>query len=122
MNDFLALLFFSREIAHREHLSTKSRSDHLALGTFYDEIVDLTDSLAEAYQGRYGIVKDIPILNKVKGFDLSASSLEKMEVLLDQVEKTRYDAANEEETALQNIIDEVVALFLSTIYQLRDLS
>ena len=121
MNEFLALLFLSREIAHREHLSTNSRSDHLALGTFYEEVEDLIDSLAEAYQGRYGIVKPIPILTKIKGLDEADSSVEKMELLLDQVERTRYDAVNEEETSMQNIIDEIVALFLSTLYQLKEL-
>ena len=122
MNEFLALLFLSRDVAHREHLSTKSRSDHLALGAFYEEIEDLLDSLAEAYQGRYGIVKPIPIMTKIKGLDESDSSAEKIELLLDQVEKTRYSAINEEETALQNIVDEIVALFLSTLYQLKELS
>ena len=121
MNEFLALLFLSREIAHREHLATNSNSQHKALGRFYEDVVDLVDSLAEAYQGRYGIIKDIPIVADVKGLKDSQTPAEKLELILDQIEKTRYDAANEEETAMQNIIDEIVALFLSTLYKLKEL-
>lgn len=122
MNDFLALLFLSREIAHREHLATNSYSQHKALGHFYEDIVDLVDSLAEAYQGRYGIVKDIPIMADVKGLKDSQTPAEKLELILDQIERTRYDALNKEETAMQNIVDEIVALFLSTLYKLKELS
>ena len=121
MNDFLALLFLSREIAHREHLATNSYAQHKALGHFYEDIVDLVDSLAEAYQGRYGIVKDIPIMSDIKGLKDSQTPAEKLELLLDQIERTRYDALNKEETAMQNIVDEIVALFLSTLYKLKEL-
>ena len=121
MNDFLALLFLSREISHREHLATNSYAQHKALGHFYEDIVDLVDSLAEAYQGRYGIVKDIPITQDIKGLKDSQTPAEKLELILDQVERTRYDALNKEETAMQNIVDEIVALFLSTLYKLKEL-
>lgn len=121
MNDFLALLFLSREISHREHLATNSYAQHKALGHFYEDVVDLIDNLAEAYQGRYGIVKDIPIMQDLKGFKDSQTPAEKLELILDQIERTRYDALNKEETAMQNIVDEIVALFLSTLYKLKEL-
>lgn len=41
---FIAILFLSRDIAHREHLRTKSYAQHGALGDFYDAIIGLTDS------------------------------------------------------------------------------
>ena len=40
---------------------------------------------------------------------------------LDSVEKIRYTAVNKTDTALQNIIDEAVAEYLSTLYKLRNL-
>ena len=40
---------------------------------------------------------------------------------LDMVEKIRYTAVEKSETALQNIIDEVVSQYLSTLYKLRNL-
>lgn len=36
----IAILFLSREVAHRAHLNTKSYAQHMALGSFYDDIID----------------------------------------------------------------------------------
>jgi len=113
----IAILFLSREMAHREHLRTKSYAQHMALGSFYDSIVDLADSLAEAYQGRHGIIRDIPQLP----LDSKGEIDDILERHLDMVEKIRYTAVEKSETALQNIIDEVVSQYLSTLYKLRNL-
>jgi hypothetical protein len=52
----------ARDLAHREHLKTKSYAQHKALGKFYNDIVDNADAIAEAYQGQYGLMKNIEIL------------------------------------------------------------
>lgn len=113
----IALLFLGRELAHREHLRTKSFSQHSALGSFYDEIVGIADSIAEAYQGRHGIIDSIPMLTETSGGDI-ISILEKQ---LAAIEKLRYTAVGKDETAIQNLIDEAVALYLSTLYKLKNL-
>lgn len=115
----IAVLFLSRDLAHREHLRTTSYSQHMALGTFYDSVIDLADSLAEAYQGRHGIIDDIPLL-KDEGTK-SADPVVMLEKHLSWVEKTRYTAVEKTDTALQNIIDEIVSLYLSTLYKLKNL-
>jgi hypothetical protein len=114
----IAVLFLSREIAHREHLRTKSFSQHMALNTFYDEVIGIADSIAEAYQGRHGIIENIPMLDNPMTKDI-ADILEEQLAL---VEKLRYSAVDKTETAIQNLIDEAVALYLSTLYKLRNLS
>jgi midasin (ATPase involved in ribosome maturation) len=113
----IALLFLGRDLAHREHLRTKSFSQHSALGSFYDSIVDIADSIAEAYQGRNGIIESIPMLNNeaVGPIDMV------LEKQLDAIEKLRYTAVDRDDTAIQNLIDEAVALYLSTLYKLRNL-
>lgn len=113
----IAVLFLSREIAHRDHLKTRSFSEHMALNTFYNEIVELADDLTELYQGRHGIIESIPILSE-KTTDNSADDLEKQ---LEVVEKIRYTAVEKTDTAIQNKIDEIVGLYLSTLYKLRNL-
>lgn len=113
----IAILFLSREIAHREHLRTQSYAQHIALNEFYDAIVDRADAIAEAYQGRHGLIKDIPILDN----DLSGAIDDVLEKLLKMVEKIRYTAVEKDDTAIQNLIDEAVAQFLSTLYKLRNL-
>lgn len=119
MNVFMSILFLSREVAHREHLATTSYAQHMALNDFYNEIVDLADSIAEAYQGRHGIIKDIPIAREEKS---SGSPAQKLRRYLDYIEKERYNAVDRSETCIQNMIDEVIALFLSTLYKLENLS
>lgn len=116
MEEIIGLLFYARDIAHREHLRTKSYAQHMALGSFYDEVIDLADSLAEAYQGCEGLMKDIPFYSKFPS-DKIDDFLEKQ---LDMIEKLRKTATSR--SALQNIIDEIVGLYLSTIYKLRNLS
>ena len=49
MEHLISLLFLARDLAHREHLRTKSFAQHMALNTFYNEIVENADAIAEAY-------------------------------------------------------------------------
>ena len=41
---------------------------------------------------------------------------------LAEIEANRYKFCDKEETSIQNIIDEIVALYLSTLYKLRFLA
>ncbi len=115
---FIAILFLSRDIAHREHLRTKSFAQHEALGSFYSAIVELTDSLTEMYQGRNGIIDSIPQLNDE---DSDKTPVQLLKKYLALIEKTRYTAVEKTDSALQNKIDEIVGQFLSTIYKLENL-
>jgi hypothetical protein len=113
----IAILFLSREVAHREHLNTKSYAQHMALGSFYDTIVDNADSIAEAYQGRHGLIGKIPMLTETDTGDI-ADILEKH---LGMLEKIRYTAVEKTDTPIQNLIDTAVETYLSTLYKLRNL-
>lgn len=120
----IALLFASRDFAHRAHLATTSYAQHMALGAFYEGIIELADTLTEAYQGRHGLT---PIPGPQRG-GLTTSSVktegEPADVLqshLDAVENMRYDAIEDSDTALQNMVDEIVGLYLGTLYKLRNL-
>ena len=118
--DLIALMFLSREYAHREHLRTAgpgSMARHLALGEFYTSIVDLVDTFTETYQGRFGIVQDIPYMECIK----CPGPIETLEQHLSVVEDLRYKVVPREDTAIQNIIDEIVKEYLRTLYKLRTL-
>lgn len=114
--NLVALLFLSREYGHRAHLKTQSYSEHMALGDFYESIIELADKLVEAYQGRYQII-DIPYMKGEEGSD----PIEVLSRHLKLVESVRYDSIPKEDTALQNIVDEVVGQYLSTLYKLKNL-
>ena len=117
MNEFIATLFLTRELAHRYHLSTKSYSQHKALGNFYEDLLDLIDDLAEMTQGAHGLL-DIPILTEKKSYK---EALYCIADKLQYVESNRYKAYSKQDTAIQNKIDEIVAVFLRTIYKLENL-
>lgn len=114
----IAILFLSREVAHRAHLSTTSFSQHMALGSFYDDIIDNADAIAEAYQGRNGLIGKIPMLTEEAADSDIADVLEKH---LGMLEKLRYTAVEKTDTPIQNLIDTAVETYLSTLYKLRNL-
>lgn len=110
---FIAILFLSRDIAHKAHLNSDKYSEHVALADFYDGIVDLADKFCEAWMGRnLKQIGDIPRLESPK-----TEILKSLKTYLDIIEETR-DFVRKEDSALNNIIDEIVALYLSTIYKL----
>jgi len=116
--DFIGMLFLARDVAHSVHLNTRSFSKHMALGTFYDEVIDLADKFAEAYQGKHGLIGPIALMNAKN----TANILDFLQGQAEDIEKARYEVCEKTETALQNIIDEIVGLYLSTIYKLRFLA
>ena len=116
--DFVGMLFLARDVAHSVHLNTRSYSKHKALGKFYDEVIDLADKFAEAYQGRHGLIGPISLMSAGKTSNILAF----MQDQVDEIEKIRYEVCDKSETPLQNIIDEIVGLYLSTIYKLKFLA
>ena len=116
MDEIIGLLFYARNVAHREHLKTKSYAQHMALGSFYDKVVDLADKLAEAYQGEQGLLKDVPLFGKCPTDPIDVF----LEKQMKTIESLRVSASKL--SAIQNIIDEVIGLYLSTLYKLRNLS
>ena len=113
--NIIGLMFLSRDVAHREHLKTSSYAAHMALGSFYSDIVDLADKLAEACQGRHSEALDIPFLDPNGEKNIA----DELESHMQQIEKDRYKAVDKSDSPLQNIIDEAVGVYLSTLYKLR---
>lgn len=111
-------LFLARDVAHSVHLNTRSYAKHKALNKFYTGIIDLADDLAEAYQGRYGLIGPISLQSAKK----TTNIVEFLQDSLATIEDMRYKAVKKEDSALQNVIDEIVTLYLSTIYKLKYLA
>lgn len=113
IQQFMGLLFASRDYAHKAHLATESYAEHKALNSFYDGIVDLADSLAESWMGRNEKkIGEIPTINVPKGEPLAV-----MKRLLEVVQDTRDFVG--QDTVLSNIMDEIEQLYSSTIYKLK---
>lgn len=116
--DFVGTLFLARDVAHSVHLNTRSFSKHMALNSFYDEVIELADKFAEAYQGRHGLIGPISLMSAKK----TTNIIEFLEDSLADIEKMRYEVVEKTDTALQNIIDEIAGLYLSTLYRLKFLA
>jgi hypothetical protein len=116
IGQFISTLFASRTQAHVFHLQTPSFAAHKALNEFYDEIVGITDGIAESYQGKYGIITGYSNV-ALQEYESCEAIIMFFEMLCMYVEKSRQMLP--QDSYLQNQIDEVVALIKSTIYKLR---
>ena len=116
--DFVGMMFLARDVAHSAHLNTRSYAKHVALNTFYDEIIELADKFAEAYQGKYGLIGPISLMSAKK----TSNIVEFLEGQVDDLEEMRYKVVDKECTPLQNIIDEIFGLYYSTLYKLKFLA
>lgn len=116
--DFIGLFFLARDVTHSVHLNTRSYAKHKALQEFYEGIVELADGLAEAYQGRNGLMGPIT-LHSAK---TTSNIVDFLQNQLDEIEADRYVVIPRTDTPLQNLVDGIVELYLSTLYKLRFLS
>ena len=114
----MSLLFLARDLAHREHLKTKSYAQHKALGNFYNGIIENADAIAEAYQGQYGLMKNLEIL----GYKDSKEIIIELQAQVKWLKDNRYKICEKDDTPIQNLIDAAVETYLSALYKLRFLS
>jgi len=116
--DFVGLLFLARDVAHSVHLNTRSFSKHMALNIFYDRIIDATDDFTESYQGRHGLIGPITLMSAKK----TGNIIEFLEDSLKQIEDARYEVVDKTDTSIQQLIDNIVEIYLRTLYKLRFLA
>jgi len=112
--EFVGVLLHSSTATHFLHLQTASYAAHKALGHYYENIVDLADKYAEAYQGHYGI---IPLSDYPDGFKVQPNAAKYADSLLTFVKGIRTELPKD--TDLQNIIDEIVGEIAALSYKLE---
>ena len=112
VGEYFLTLFHGATNTHLLHLQSKSYSQHQALGIYYDEVVDLIDSLVEAYQGKNQTIVIYPNVYQMPAGD----ALTELKNISAYVVKNRAIVGTDSE--LQNITDEIQALINSTIYKL----
>ena len=117
ISSIVALAFLSREVAHRAHLATKSYAEHQALGSFYVDVIEAADALAEAAQGRMGLL-EIPYLKRTQAKGI----VEELRGYLATIEKVRYEGDAADDAPIQNLVDVLIEVYLSTLYKLENLS
>jgi hypothetical protein len=119
MEQLASLFFHSRTQAHVFHLGVKGPgafSAHMALNTYYDEIIELIDGLVESYQGKYGLIKFQPVNGLDTNCDIK-NIIGYFEKLCSALDKLRQDEKLQA-SYLQNQIDTIEELLYSTKYKL----
>ena len=87
----------------------------MALGGYYEGVIDLIDGLVESYQGKYDIIKsyDSFELDSYKSGDQVITFLKALGKKVEDVQASTKD------TYIQNQLDTITELTYSTIYKLR---
>jgi DNA-binding ferritin-like protein len=120
MEEFVQListLMASRQQAHVFHWQAEgpgSYAAHIALGQYYDEIVELFDGLVESFQGRYGIQRGY---TSPASFKEDGQAVLYFDALSKYVETIRTKIP--QDSYIQNEVDTVVKLIESTKYKLK---
>ena len=110
--EFFLTLLHSGTNTHILHLQSRSYSEHKALQRFYEGIVDATDSIIEAWQGKNKQLVEYPDMYMPP----LATGLDELNALSSFVQANRSVVGSDSE--LQNLVDEVQSLIDSTIYKL----
>jgi len=87
----------------------------MALNAFYDGIIETLDKLVEACQGAHDIIGAIPSPPASDG-DILEHIVAESEWIAEHRSEIAYDIP-----ALENIVDELSGIYLSTIYKLKNL-
>jgi hypothetical protein len=118
MHDVINQLFTARDVAHKLHLKTKSFAKHLALGDFYEQLLEKTDEFAEVWQGKYGLVADI------KG-DLVEFNAQDPLTFISQFAtwaESIKQFIDKNDTHILNVWDEIIALSYRAKYKIENLA
>lgn len=118
---YFSKIFESREMAHVYHLQLKgsqgSYAQHIALGEYYEGILDILDELVEVYQGQYDVVEGYNIIDTQN--TQTQDTLEYFTQTVEFLKTQRYTLLSQDDPHYQAIIDEIINLMYRLIYKLR---
>jgi len=112
IENLIKKIFDLRTAAHLAHWKTKSYSEHVALGEFYDELLSSLDKYVEAQQGVFGLI------GKVEGETKNIKTAIHDELLWITENRSKI---SKDVPALENIIDELSAVHMKALYKLENL-
>ena len=111
---FVAQSLAVRTATHILHLTSASYAQHMALGDFYEDLVDLVDRYAEIHMAEAGVVS-YPSAVPPRGTPAA--------VLTDYLRLVREEMADEAmNKTKETILTEIEELTLRTLYKIKTLS
>ena len=117
MNEFITRSLHLVTVAHMMHLSTKSYSQHKALGSFYSDLDSKVDAVAEAWMGENELEFDTFTIDVPKPNDAIKIITEYCNLCHEMAKQLDVD----EYGYIINMIQDIEALNYSTIYKLKNL-
>lgn len=116
IQEFIARIMAVRDAVHKAHWTTGSYAQHQALGALYEALPGKLDEFVEVYQGAFGLVHEVPT------YESKSPAVTKM--LRNEVQwfTENKDEICKELGALENMLDDLEALFYKTIYKLEHLA
>ena len=112
--DFLSILRNSSPQVHIFHNQTKVYSEHVALGGYYDDVLDIIDRIAETYTALYGEIEGYTSM-PYRDYVSKEETINYFKALYQYVQDNR---AMFKESFIQNIIDELSELIAQTLFRL----
>lgn len=120
IEQLISRVFATRNAVHLTHWRTKSYAQHVALSAFYDAVLGALDSLVEAYQGAFDLVGEVPNTT-AKSDDTAKAMIKRLEDDLVWFNDNRVKVT-EGLPSLDNMLQDMEAVYLKTLYKLRNLS
>ena len=117
METLISQLLSARDVAHFWHLKTKSFAVHLALQDLYDSLLECTDTLAELFQGKYGVI-DIPSVDM--GWFQTIDEKVFIKKLADWAEASKAEVS--QDSFLVSEWDNVLAAIYKAKYKIENLA
>lgn len=114
IDQLISRVFAIRDCAHMAHWNAESGYHHEQLGNFYEEVIPLLDRIVEAHIGNFNEVPKVKF--SLPGDDI-LKCLEEDVVWMDKNSETITGDVE----AMENILQEITELYLSTIFKLRRL-
>ena len=115
IEELASRVFQARDAAHRAHWKSTSYSQHMALGAFYDDVIEAIDGIVESYQGEFGLIGEfqliVPPVSGMAGY---------LKVEADWI-ATNRDKIARGSCQIQNQLDSLVSIYRTTVYKLVNL-
>lgn len=115
IEELVGRVFATRNAVHLAHWKTQSYAQHVALGSFYDDLVDKIDSIVEMYQGAFDLIekvtpRPVPSTNILNHLN---SEVEWLEENMGEISGGIK--------AIENVLQDLSGSYYTTIYKLTNL-
>jgi hypothetical protein len=114
--ELISKAFTTRNLLHFAHWNTQSYASHMALGDLYDSIIEDIDDIVETYQGKYGLVEGL----KCESASLPPDICDHVKEEAKWVEDNRTKISGGD-TAIENLVDNLIASYYKATYKLENL-